>query len=269
MSDYLARLAGRVRHASPVLRPLLPSFFEPAITRVTNWAKTERVEIEHSLIGAPETVGNRITSTADVPPRALDPGSPFTKPADPEQKRGPEDPARTYISATPHIAVASEQTVASQPPEPTELPKSSPSHQPVATGQIIRSRQRDPSGSPSQELFHPDQKGSVRLVPQITRLAPETSPVAVPLRQSFVPQPAPSSESVRPQGQAISSLSLQPLVEAQAMLASPLPAAPEIHVTIGRIEVRAVSPAAPIQPRSRKPELSLDEYLRLRNKGTT
>ncbi len=158
MSDYLARLAGRVRHASPVLRPLLPSFFEPAITRVTNWAKTERVEIEHSFVGAPETAGNRITSTADVPPRALDPGFSFTKPADPEQKRGPEDPVRTSISATPRTAVASEQTVESQTPEPAESPKSSPSHQPVATGQIIRSRQQDRSGSPSQELFHPAQE---------------------------------------------------------------------------------------------------------------
>ena len=227
----------------------------------------------------------------------------FPLPNQPIQSRnaGPEDPVRTYISATPHTAVASEQTVASQTPELAELPKSSPSHQPVATGQIIRSRQQDRSGTPSQELFHPGQeeKGPVPPVPQITRLAPETSRVAVPLRQSPAPQPAPSSEPARPlasQGQALSSLSLQPLieprgspqprvqsapvtqsvspaitrrtVEAQAMLASPLPAAPEIHVTIGRIEVRAVSPAAPIQPRSRKPELSLDEYLRLRNKGT-
>lgn len=302
MSDYLARLAGRVRHASPVLRPLLPSFFEPAITGVTNWDKTEYAEIERSLVGAAETVGNRITSTADVPPRTLGPESPFTKPAGPEQKREPEAPVRTNISAVPYTATTPEQTVASQTPEPTELSKSSPSHRPVATEQITRSQQQNRGGSRSQESFHPAPEDEVPAppTPQITRIAPEIARVAVQLRQSPAPQPASSSEPIRPlpsQEQALSSLRLQPLieprgssqpriqsppmtesaslpaitrkpVEGRATLASPLPAAPEIHVTIGRIEVRAVSPAAPIQPRSIKPELSLDEYLRLRNRGT-
>jgi hypothetical protein len=45
---------------------------------------------------------------------------------------------------------------------------------------------------------------------------------------------------------------------------------PVIKVTIGRIEVRAVTPPAPIpQQRVKQPSpvLSLDEYLRLRNGG--
>jgi len=302
MSDYLARLAGRARHASPVLRPLLPSFFEPAITGVTNWAKTEYAEIERSIVGAAETVGNRITSTADVPPRTLGRDSPFTKPAGPEQKCEPEAPVRTNISAVPYTATTPEQTVASETPEPIELSKSGPSHRPVATEQIIRSRQQDRGGSQRQELFHPapEDKGLVPPAPQMTRIAPEIARVAVQLRQSPAPQPASYSEPASPlpsQEQALSSIRLQPLieprgssqpriqsppatestslpaitrrpVEGRATLASPLAAAPEIHVTIGRIEIRAVSPAVPIQPRSSKPELSLDEYLRLRNKGT-
>jgi len=301
MSDYLARLAGRVRHASPVLRPLLPSFFEPAIARVTNWAETEHTEIERSSIGAEEAVRDTIPSTAEVPRRTLESESPFTIPAGLEQKREPEGPVRTYVSAVPHTVAASEQTVASQTSEP-ELSRSSPSHLPGSTEQIIRSRQQDRSGSLSQDLFHPapEDKGPMLPVPQITRLAPEIASVTVALRRSPTPQPAPSSDPVRPfasQESALSSLKLQPLIEPRgssqplvqsppvtesasfpaitrrpvevpATFASPPPLAPEIHVTIGRIEIRAVSPAAPIQPRSRKPELSLDEYLRLRNKGT-
>jgi len=48
------------------------------------------------------------------------------------------------------------------------------------------------------------------------------------------------------------------------------PAPPAIHVTIGRVEVRAVTPAAErARPHERKtpPLLSLDEYLRQRNEG--
>jgi hypothetical protein len=44
-----------------------------------------------------------------------------------------------------------------------------------------------------------------------------------------------------------------------------------VKVTIGRVEVRAVTPAAPIPPRvaTRRPRsaLTLDEYLRQRNRG--
>jgi hypothetical protein len=40
-------------------------------------------------------------------------------------------------------------------------------------------------------------------------------------------------------------------------------------VTIGRIEVRAVTPPAPPQPRQRQepPKMSLDEYLRAQSGG--
>jgi hypothetical protein len=53
--------------------------------------------------------------------------------------------------------------------------------------------------------------------------------------------------------------------EAQTKLVSPVSTAPEIHVTIGRIEVRAINSPAPVQAPPRKPELSLDDYLRTRN----
>jgi hypothetical protein len=50
---------------------------------------------------------------------------------------------------------------------------------------------------------------------------------------------------------------------------SPLRAAPEINVTIGRIEIRAVSAPLPKEPPLSKPRLSLDDYLRSRNRGAT
>jgi len=46
-------------------------------------------------------------------------------------------------------------------------------------------------------------------------------------------------------------------------------AAPTIQVTIGRVEVRATPPPAPApqRPRAKPPVMSLDEYLRQRNRG--
>jgi hypothetical protein len=46
--------------------------------------------------------------------------------------------------------------------------------------------------------------------------------------------------------------------------------APTIHVTIGRVEVRAVLPSPPqppSRPPTRLPKLSLDDYLRLSHGG--
>jgi hypothetical protein len=45
--------------------------------------------------------------------------------------------------------------------------------------------------------------------------------------------------------------------------------APTIHVTIGRVEVRAATPAAtaPSAPRRQPAVLSLDEYLKQRGSG--
>jgi hypothetical protein len=48
----------------------------------------------------------------------------------------------------------------------------------------------------------------------------------------------------------------------------PAPPAPSVRVTIGRIEVRAVLPPAPVAPqnRSSRPALTLEEYTKQRNR---
>lgn len=50
---------------------------------------------------------------------------------------------------------------------------------------------------------------------------------------------------------------------------SAAPPAPTIHVTIGRVEVRATQSASPSSPKSRptRPAMSLDDYLRRRGSG--
>ena len=68
-------------------------------------------------------------------------------------------------------------------------------------------------------------------------------------------------------------INTKPTLLSEALVSSPIrgeAVAPAIHVTIGRVEVRAVTaPAEPARPRERKapPLLSLDQYLRQRNEG--
>ena len=286
MNDYLARLAGRVRHAIPVLHPLLPSFFESTITGIATWPKMERSAFEYPPVAARETA--KIVPISDVR----------------QSSSGVSD-----HQAEKREGAIDRQGVA-QTCDSVELSESSASSHAVAPEQILRSRRQDRRASENREFVHPvsGNPDTTPPSPQLARPEPEIAGPTVPPAQSSPSHTAkqiPSSEPIRPSPfleQARSSLKLQPLValgepahphvqrprgvepvtsalpvsitrrlgEIQTKLASPLPTAPEIHVTIGRIEVRAVSSPASIrrEPPPSKPELSLDDYLRLRNQGT-
>jgi hypothetical protein len=274
MSDYLARLAGRVRHASPVLRPLLPSFFESTITGVATWPKMEQTAVEHSPAAARETA--KIVPISDQ-----------------AEKREPEEPMRTYASGILKEATG-RQRVAPRTTDAVELSESSTPQHVVAPEQIVRSWPQDRRTSESREFLHPvsGNRDATPPSPRMARPEPEIAGPAVPPAQS---SSSPTAKQIASSGPILPSpfleqahphvkrpLSIEPvssalpvsitrrLGEIQTKLASPLPTAPEIHVTIGRIEVRAVSSPGSVRRETppNKPELSLDDYLRLRNQGT-
>jgi hypothetical protein len=63
---------------------------------------------------------------------------------------------------------------------------------------------------------------------------------------------------------------LKPAATPAVSLLQPSPKEPPaIHVTIGRVEVRAMMPAAQVKPPPERsaPKMSLDDYLRSRNGG--
>ncbi len=64
-------------------------------------------------------------------------------------------------------------------------------------------------------------------------------------------------------------VALYPEPAGPARLGPELRAEPTIQVTIGRVEVRATHPAAPVAPRERRAPaaMSLEEYLRGRAEG--
>jgi hypothetical protein len=97
-----------------------------------------------------------------------------------------------------------------------------------------------------QRLFPADEKP-----PQIPLPTPRAGEVH---RRFEEPQPRAASTGAYPQRMQ------QPLPRE--------PDAPVIHVSIGRIDVRAVAPAEKPQPKARPPlapRLSLDDYLRRRD----
>ena len=87
-----------------------------------------------------------------------------------------------------------------------------------------------------------------------------------PLSLSQTPRATPSAD-VRPLTQVRPAIAQAATTNTQAREANTQP--PTIEVTIGRIEVRAVTPPAPPPPRQRQspPKMSLDDYLRAQSGG--
>src|ERR1700745_2792570 len=97
MRDYLSRVAGRVRHVTPVLQPLLALFFESAHVGVLSRPRVEPKEIEESSIAEIQAAPSKATPAAGVPSRSspLDPPSIVSD--GPAEKRQFESPVRTTV----------------------------------------------------------------------------------------------------------------------------------------------------------------------------
>jgi len=104
-----------------------------------------------------------------------------------------------------------------------------------------------------------------------TVVKPVVSPLSHPERQpAAIAGNEPLTPAIQPRPVSPAQPRLNPVSQPAFGESSNLRAAeaPTIQVTIGRIEVRATPPAAPV-PKSRpaSPTLSLDDYLRQRNEG--
>jgi len=306
MSDYLARLAGRVRHASPVLQPLLPSFLESTIAGAATSLKMEQAADEPSAVS--ELAEKKVATISNVLLRGIHRESSSGVANDPAEKRQPAEPVRRdspeilkepagQPRATPSTRDSAEVRARSTPPHdvaPEQIVRARSEARSAADGsESVQARSKHRNAiSPSQRMAHPEPAiVSPAIRPAQSPSADKVNRAAgsEPIRPSRFLEPAWSSpklsplieprEQTRPRVQPPPSLETassafpmsitRSLGEIQTKLASPLSPAPEIHVTIGRIEVRAVSSPASVQRETpRKPQLSLDDYLRLRNQDT-
>ncbi len=267
MNDFLSHLVAKSVGATDVILPRPASLFETAVpgtavpgTAVTT-ADAANFEEETILESSPAKPRRRAsarpssTITPSLSPAEDTAHSMMMPPAvsaSPAPERLPLQPG---TARPPHRPVSPE-TEATLPPAPAITP--------LMAERVITETRLVERAEPPQT--RPPKAEQPATVPPITT----------------IPAPAPSSSGPlldRERSAATQKIIVtktRPFTPPQtpAPLPSPPPAAaaappaPAIHVTIGRVEVRATPPAAKERPhRSQSPVMSLDDYLRQRAKG--
>jgi hypothetical protein len=185
------------------------------------------------------------------------------EPAPPQRRqRDPEPPPRVTVAAAPPVPPPPPQRLDPQPPRP-ESRVEPPARREIATHSTLRIETIERVAAPGEPLQsmtttrEPPREPERLVTP---RREPPREPTSAPVRVVVESRVAPPAMPVvmRPPSQ-------QQQRESES-------AAPDVHVTIGRVEVRAVTPpAAPPRERaaSRPGLMSLDDYLRRRGEKAT
>lgn len=246
MSDFLDRLAARALGNETTLAPRLPSLFE----------SPRHVPIMPA--GEPDEVPSRhqVARSQRVAAQAAAPASSARRSTASEPERGPVAP--TEHVAPPPPAPADARSLRETPLPASTAPRRPPTiERPVTPAR--KSRETDPP-APGQ--------------PQRTRVAsgrpeaastPVTGTLLPPSRPVFA-TPAPAA-GAPPLSRPVAA---RPPFAARADRRREVVREPVVHVSIGRLEVRAVagSVAAPRRPDGPHPS-SLDDYLRQRGDQVT
>ncbi|TPG11049.1 hypothetical protein EAH75_08795 [Rhodanobacter glycinis] len=246
MSDFLDRLAARAIGSETALVPRMPSLFEPL----------QRTSIMPASDDGEAVPRHRETVSAATV-------TPTTAPT-----RLPQAPVVAMTDA-PHVAPA--EPVAAPPHAVADMPRAAVQPAPIAAAA--------PTPSPvigrpvaSSTLLRPAEVSAPLPVrPRQTRIAAEPTETVVPSQPSsgaLLPAPTPVFGAAAAPARSSNAAAFRPLaVQAGAGSSS---GEPVVHVSIGRLEVRA-APASTTPPRRRdapQPS-SLDDYLRQRGKASS
>ncbi len=295
MSDYLSRLAARLVDPAATLKPRLPGRFEslpvsrPALDlEGADVARMDAVSATPPAPqGSPPTSLNRAPA-GDEPP----PGETFADVALPHRRDvgpSPQPPQTTVDRPAPRLASGPTQA-AETPPKRGPAPVPRPPEPPLPTAPYRAVEVAPPEPPPAltqsvtprsiQEIAEADAAPLAPSVSIAPRLHPADSDVLLDrqARQPTATEAAVVADVVVRLAQSAPTpttpVYLKPAAPPPPPSAPGLPRAPQptvIRVTIGRIEVRAVTlpPVAPPAPRPapRAPSLSLDDYLKERRGG--
>jgi len=273
MSDFFSNLVARARAATPAIRPNLPSLFDspreqprPGNFNVVDIEKeTPPIAARPSRPPGPQSV--EMMASANEMQSSPDPASAPATPT--EKRRAPE----------PELAADKPAPVIEAPPEPVASRTAThPSVQIFESSVAVTGAPEGVETAPpgvNQAIALPHAvdpaknfPGAPPPFPSITEITPEPT-MRAQITDAIVEFPGP----VIPR--RIARAQFQSGEPQKVLSASSDPgandASPPIQVTIGRLEIRAVTPPtpAPAERPAAAPRLSLDDYLRGRNGGSS
>lgn len=291
MAGFLTRIAARLDGGSEgTLRPRTRSLFEPVATAAftpaggavaaeqqlpaTDFERAD--EVDAPAVAAPSPVAARISSSRDrrsgTSAVAATAAALNRADSQPQPEPGSEPPATRVASRGPRG-----QAQPAAPIEPVADPEAQATRDaPGSPGASNAIRPAGKVASPRGIPAHP-----VRGVEPIEEI--EARPVVV--RRGTTRPSSPRSDATRPAAddrRDMTAAASPPTLGATGILQAPVVARlasepllstgrapqsePTVHVTIGRVEVRAVtaSPSDRARPGHPSPVMSLDEYLRTR-----
>jgi hypothetical protein len=248
MSDFLSQLAERALARPPLVRPRLQSIYEPPVASVLPNPLEEHVELPAVPPRVIEFAHERTLQSRDEKAGAKQASEESDRKSDESESAGK---IKTAEPKTPQHRTARKDdrqlervpaARARQPATPSEDAKAPSAESDLEIQTPARQKE-----SVQPQTFSHESKSRVEKQP--------VHPIAVTVR------PAQRSRDE----QAVPTLPLTPAPREGPPRAS----APAVHVTIGRVEVRAIMPgvAAPEPAPSSTPRLSLEDYLKQRNGG--
>jgi hypothetical protein len=269
VSDFLTNLAARTSPSAEVLKPRLPSIFEPKLSPVPLGLRRTSTIQE----GDGEVSEERLSENLRVKPNT----SAQTQSYGPSNRLKPER-ADTSLEPTAKVTDERNQLQQVRPAAPFSLPGNSAESIPVkpAMAQAIHAKMKttEPTGNRPTEA---EAKGSVserrKAEGEVSGHQQVAGPTleSEPRAQDSTNLSQPSSEYIArlvrslipPRGDARSDSRRTRAASTGAVVSEPA-----IQVTIGRIEVRATPEPSRKQKHDRSPVMSLDEYLKQRRAGT-
>ena len=275
MNGYLTHLAARAVAKIPAVRPLVHSRYEAAPASEISWAAEpvpELLRTAESPAGkAPQRSSSPVAS--DVP---VEISATSTSNADPV--RPPHLFSPISEGLPPREVGAEPSTVLRRPVVPNEKALPSATHGPAGNDEIQRlkvvetrverffeipvSNESRPATPASGSVVPAEIPGTLQPEIQSTKIAVSDLVATPSLPDAVLPF---QSRTSRPAIQIAPPRAIGPSSPRTATPISPAPA-PQVTITIGRVEIRAaasvVSEASPVSTPSASPRLSLETYLR-------
>lgn len=250
MSDFLGRLAARAIGGDTALAPRLPSLFEP-LQRAPLMAVTDEGEAParaREASPAPPAVPNAVP-----PPRPMAQAGESIEP--PVARATPAE--RAPLLVPERIAADASRAPMPSPPR-AALPVHAMTAEPLrATSVPARATVTPSPASPREPRMTPTRHEATRAPAPSGALLPPPTPVFA--TTGGVPAPVLSGRA-----DAMRSTRNAPADNANRASSEPV-----VHVSIGRLEVRAAAAAAaPPRWREEPRPSSLDDYLRQRGKAS-